>query len=83
MYGYRNGDTNILYYSSNGERSQFQLLENGSKTMSVSSDDLSPPKLNQIDLMDDLHDVIFRNLYTKSDENDNTAVFHRSKVRIR
>lgn len=63
--------------STNADRSQFHLLEGGVQTASQSIEDL--PSLN-IDLMDDLKDVIFRNYHTRSNENDNTAVLQHYKL---
>lgn len=60
-----------------GDRSQFHLLEEATISSSQSNEDLSP--LN-MDLMGDLQDVIFRNCYTVSDETNNKATSHSSKV---
>ncbi len=58
-----------------GDRPQFHLLAEAAS--SQSNEDLSPINM---DLLGDLQDVIFRNYYTVSDENDNTATVHRFKV---
>ncbi|XKL60307.1 hypothetical protein PGB90_001323 [Kerria lacca] len=70
-------DLKLSSSGAKGDRSQFHLLEEATISSSQSNEDLSP--LN-MDLMGDLQDVIFRNCYTVSDETNNKATSHSSKL---